>query len=463
MFESNEYVHRRSQLKQTLAGGLVLIIGTGNIPLSSPYNSYPFRQDSTFAYFFGLQRPALAALIDLDDGSEVLFGNEQSAEDMIWHGPHSHSLSAEAAAAGIAQVEPYMQLQQSIAAAQQQQRMVHYVPPYRAETTAELARLLNLSPDQVKAGASRALIEAIVHLREIKSPAEIAELERAQVVAREMHIAAMRFAKPDVYEYEVVAEMERVLRRHNTYAPYIPIFSRHGEILHNHTYDNLLHQGDLVVNDSGAASPHHYVADITRTIPVGGRFSARQRAVYEVVLHAQQQCITAIRPGVTYAEVHRSSAVHMVRGLSKLGLFRGDAEAIVDCGAYALCYPHGLGHQLGLDVHDMESYGEDLVGYDAGHRRSTLFGLRNLRLAKPLRAGMVITVEPGIYFIPQLIANWENQGLHRDYIDYACFNEYRDFGGIRIEDDVLVTDAGSRILGEPIPKTCEEIEALMTF
>jgi len=463
MFDTNEYAQRRSQLKQALSGGLVLLIGAGNIPMSSPYNSYPFRQDSTFTYFFGLQRPALAALIDLDDGSEVLFGNEQSDEDMIWHGPHVHSLRDEAAAVGIVRVRPYAELQHSIAAAQQQQRVVHYVPPYRAETSVELTKLLNLAPEQVKPGASRALIEAIVHLREIKSQAEIEELEKAQVVTREMHIAAMRFAKPDVYEYEVVAEMERVLRRHNTYAPYIPIFSRHGEILHNHTYDNLLRQGDLIVNDSGAASPCHYAGDITRTIPVGGRFSARQRAVYEVVLHAQQECIVAIRPGVAYAEVHRSSALHMVRGLSKLGLFRGDAEAIVDSGAYALCYPHGLGHQLGLDVHDMESYGEDLVGYDASHHRSSLFGLRNLRLAKPLRAGMVITVEPGIYFIPQLIANWQGQGLHSDYIDYACFNEYHDFGGIRIEDDVLVTDAGSRILGEPIPKTCEEIESFMSI
>ena len=253
-----------------------------------------------------------------------------------------------------------------------------------------------------------------------------------------------------------------MLRLRNTYPPYIPIFSKRGEILHNHTYDNRLQQGDLIVNDSGAASPLDYVSDITRTIPVGGRFSQRQREVYEIVLDAQQRCIAAIRPGLAFADLHRNAAVQMIRGLCGLGLFRGDPDAIVDSGAYALCFPHGLGHQLGLDVHDMESYGEDLVGYDGAHRRSALFGMRSLRLAKPLRAGMVVTVEPGLYFIPLLIARWESQGLHREYIDYARFAAYLDFGGIRIEDNVLVTETGSRILGPTIPKTCAEVEEIMS-
>ena len=461
MFTRNEYQRRRQQLQQSLPSGLVLLTGADAIPLSSPRDAYPFRQDSTFAYFLGLQRPALTAIIDLDDGSEVLFGDEQSDSDIIWHGPHPMSLREEAAEAGIETVLPSADLQQLLARAQQQNRTIYYVPPYRAETVVVLGDLLQKPAKQIRDGASQALIAAIVLLREVKSGEEIVEMEKAQAVARLMHIAAMRHAKPDVYEYEVVAEMERVLRRHNTYAPYIPIFSRHGEILHNHSYDNRLRKGDLIVNDSGAASPFHYVADITRTIPVGGRFSDLQRDVYEVVLRAQQQCIATLRAGMAYADVHRAVAIDLVRGLTALGFFRGDPEAIVDSGAYALCYPHGLGHQLGLDVHDMESYGEDLVGYDARHRRSDLFGLRNLRLAKPLRAGMVITVEPGIYFIPQLIQRWKNQGLHREYINYERFNDYLDFGGIRIEDNVLITDSGARILGEVIPKTCGEIEEIM--
>lgn len=461
MFSCDEYQGRRRQLKQSMSSGLVLLLGADAIPLTSPRDAYPFRQDSTFAYFLGLQRPALAAIIDLDDGRELLFGDEQSDSDIIWHGPHPTSLREEAAQAGINTVLPFADLQQLLVRAQQQKRAIHYVPPYRAETVAMLEDLLQTSAQQLKDGASHELIAAIVRLREVKSSEEILEMEKAQAVARLMHIAAMRHAKPEVYEYEVVAEMERVLRSHNTYAPYIPIFSRHGEILHNHSYDNRLRKGDLIVNDSGAASPRHYVADITRTIPVGGRFSDRQRAVYEVVLHAQQQCIATLRAGMAYADVHRAVAIDLVRGLSALGLFRGAPEAIVDSGAYALCYPHGLGHQLGLDVHDMESYGEDLVGYDDRHRRSSLFGLRNLRLAKPLRAGMVVTVEPGVYFIPQLIQRWEKQSLHKEYVDYARFNEYLDFGGIRIEDNVLISDDGARILGATIPKTCADIEAVM--
>jgi Xaa-Pro aminopeptidase len=463
MFDRTEYAERRRRLKNSMSSGLLLFIGASGLPISSPYNSYPFRQDATFAYFFSLQRSALAVVLDLDAGTEVLFGDEQSSEDMIWHGPHAASLADQAAGAGIAQVQPYAALQQVVAAAQQQQRTIRYLPLYRAETAAILSHLLQLTPRQVNAGASTDMVRAIVNLREIKSPAEIGELEQALGVAREMHVTAMRHVRPDAYEYEVVAEMERVLRRHNTYAPYTPIFSRRGEILHNHSYDNRLRTGDLVVNDAGAASRLDYVSDITRTIPVGGHFSPRQRAVYEVVLEAQLQSIAAMRPGVAFADLHRSAAVHMVRGLCGLGLFRGDPEAIVDAGAYALCFPHGLGHQLGLDVHDMESYGEDLVGYDTAHRRSPLFGMRNLRMAKPLRAGMVVTVEPGLYFIPLLIKRWESQGLHRAHIDYERFNTYLDFGGVRIEDNVLVTPDGSKVLGPGIPKTCNEIEEIMSL
>jgi Xaa-Pro aminopeptidase/Xaa-Pro dipeptidase len=461
MFERTEYTERRRRLTDGMSSGLLLFIGAGGVPISSPYNSYPFRQDATFAYFFGLQRSTLAAVLDLDAGTATLYGDEQSDEDMIWHGPQAATLAEQAAAAGLTRVRPRAELQQILAAASKRQCPIHYPPPYRAETVLMLADLLQLTAGQAAAGASVALVDAIVRLREIKSAAEIEELEQALGVAREMHLVAMRHARAGNYEYAVVAEMERVLRRHDTHPPYTPIFTRRGEILHNHAYGNRLQPGDLIVNDAGAASPLGYASDITRTIPVGGRFSRRQREVYEIVLNAQQQCIAAIRPGLAYADLHRRTALQMVRGLCGLGLFRGDPEGVVDSGAYALCFPHGLGHQLGLDVHDMESYGEDLVGYDAAYRRSALFGLCNLRLAKPLRAGMVVTVEPGLYFIPLLIQRWESQGLYPEYIDYARFNTYLDFGGIRIEDDVLVTATGSRVLGPPIPKTCAEIEEIM--
>lgn len=466
MFDSSEYTCRRRQLKAAMASGttkpgLILFPGAASVPISSPHNGYPFRQDATFSYFFGLCRPALAAVIDLDDGKAILFGDEQSDADMIWHGVAPISLTQEAAAAGIETVQPAAALQALVSKAIGQQRTIHYLPPYRAESTAALSVLLQQDLPAIAAGASLSLIQAIVAQREIKSAAEIADLRQAMEIAREMHLAAFQHARDGVHEYEVVAEMERVLRRRDSYAPYTPIFSRRGEILHNHDYGNRLATGDLVVNDSGAASRHGYVSDITRTIPVGGRFSPRQEGIYNLVLEAQLACIAAIAPGVAYRDLHRLTALHMVRGLCALGLFRDDPEAVVDSGAYALCFPHGLGHQLGLDVHDMESYGEDLVGYDTAHRRSTLFGLRSLRLAKPLRAGMVVTVEPGLYFIAQLIRQWQAENRHAGLIDYAAFNDYAGFGGIRIEDNVLVTDTGADVLSRNIPKFCSDIQEIM--
>lgn len=466
MFDSNEYTGRRQQLKAAMASnaakpGLILFPGAVSVTISSPHNGYPFRQDASFAYFFALSRPGLAAVIDLEDGKAILFGDEQSDADMIWHGVAPISLAQEAAAAGIDTVQPAAALQAFLSTAIQQQRAIHYLPPYRAESTAALSHLLQRDWSAVGAGTSLTLIQAVVAQREIKSVAEITDMRQAMAIAHDMHLAAFRHARDGVHEYEVVAEMECVLRRHDSYAPYTPIFSRHGEILHNHAYGNRLATGDLVVNDSGAASKHDYVSDITRTIPVGGRFSARQDTIYNLVLDAQLAAIAAIAPGVAYRDLHRLTALHMVRGLCALGLFRGNPEDVVDSGAYALCFPHGLGHQLGLDVHDMESYGEDLVGYDAAHRRSALFGLRSLRLAKPLRAGMVVTVEPGLYFIGQLIQQWQAENRHARLIDYAAFNAYADFGGIRIEDNVLVTDAGADVLSRNIPKTCSEIQEIM--
>ena len=301
----------------------------------------------------------------------------------------------------------------------------------------------------------------MIALREIKSDVEIAEIESALAVTRDMHVAAMKQVRPGTFEYQAVAAMEGIMRSHDLQNAYPMIFSRSGEILHNRDHKNRLQQGDLVVNDSGSSSALGYASDITRTFPVGGRFSERQRALYEIVLAAQQLAIDAMRPGVHYLDVHKLAATHMAAALSELGFFRGTPQQIVESGAYAICFPHGLGHQLGLDVHDMEGLGETRVGYDASVSRSDLFGLRNLRLAKPLRAGMVVTVEPGLYFIPVLIRRWQAEGRHSELINYEKFIEYIDFGGIRIEDDVLVTATGARVLGPAIPKSCADIEALM--
>ncbi|SFB06144.1 Xaa-Pro aminopeptidase [Collimonas sp. OK607] len=459
-FNAAVYAQRRRQLKQQFSSGLLLLPGNTDVSMNYLHNHYWFRQDSSFSYFFGLNQPDLAALIDIDADSEILFGDDPGLDDVIWVGPQT-SFAQRAESVDIATVQPYKHLAEVVAQARGQGRTIHYLPPYRGETILELANLLDCTPEQCKAGASESLMAAVIALREIKGEEEIAEIESALSVTRDMHIAAMQQAKADTYEYQVVAAMEGIMRSHDLQNAYPMIFSRSGEILHNRDHKNLLQAGDLVVNDSGASSALGYASDITRTFPVGGRFSERQRSLYEIVLAAQQLAIGAMRPGVSYLEVHKLAAGHMVAAMVKLGFFNGSPEQVVESGAYAICFPHGLGHQMGLDVHDMEGLGETRVGYDASVSRSELFGLRNLRLAKPLRAGMVVTVEPGMYFIPALIQRWQAEARHSNLINYEKFVEHMDFGGIRIEDDVLVTSSGARVLGPAIPKTCAEIEALM--
>ncbi|MGL6071917.1 M24B family metallopeptidase, partial [Craterilacuibacter sp.] len=340
-------------------------------------------------------------------------------------------------------------------------RPVHYLQPYRGETVLELARLLACSSDAIKPGFSEALTHAVVALREIKQDVEIAEMEAALAVTRDMHIAAMRAARPGTFEYQAVGVMEGIMRGRDLHLAYPSIFSRRGEVLHNEYHKGLLQAGDLALNDTGCTSAGGYASDITRTIPVGGRFSDSQRAIYDIVLEMQESVIAALRPGVRYLDMHKLAARVMVEKMTALGFFHGDAGQIVESGAYAIAFPHGLGHQIGLDVHDMEALGEDLVGYGEGVARSELFGMGYLRLGKSLQAGMVITVEPGIYFIPALVEAWQAEGRHAGMIDYARFLEYRDFGGIRLEDNVLITETGSRVLGEHIPKTADEVEAVM--
>ena len=471
MFESTQYAKRRQKLRQQFSSGLLLLPGNTNASMNYPHNHYAFRQDSSFSYFFGLNQPDLVGVIDIDAGVDFLFGDDPDIEEVVWTGQQP-SMIALAAMVGIIAtdvnkaVKPIDTLHAVIAEARSKGRTIHYLPPYRGESTLMMSRLLEATPDQIYAGVSPSLIAAIIGLREIKEEEEITEMERALVITKEMHVAAMQQSKPGIFEYQVVGTIEGIMRGYDLHGAYPIIFTRHGEILHSRDHAQKLAAGDLVVNDSGVSSALGYASDITRTIPVGGKFSPRQRAVYEIVLAAQESAIKAIRPGVPYLALHKLAAMEMVTGLSTLGFFKGDPQQIVDSGAYAICFPHGLGHQIGLDVHDMEGLGETAVGYDASVIRSDLFGMRNLRMAKSLIAGMVVTVEPGIYFIPELIKQWKAEGIagrHADLINYDRFVEYMDFGGIRIEDNVLVTPTGSRVLGPAIPKTCEEVEAIMAM
>ena len=460
MFSAATYQQRRSALQQSMPDSLLLFVGNVDSPMNYHDNIFPFVQDSSFRYFFGQNQPGMAALIDTAAGTTTLFGNEPAVADIVWTGPLP-TLAERAASAGISHSQPYAALEQALADAHAAGRAVHYLAPYRGETKLELGRLLNVHPAEVAAGFSPALTRAVVALREIKSVEEVAEMEAALAVTGAMHVAAMQASRPGVVEHQVVGIMEGIMRRHDWQLAYPSIFSRRGEVLHNHAHDNVLQKGDLVLNDTGCTSGGGYASDITRTFPVGGRFNQQQRELYNIVLDMQLQAIAAIKPSVRYLDVHKLAAQVMVQGMSELGFFHGPVEEIVESGAYAIAFPHGLGHQIGMDVHDMEGLGEDLVGYDDSVQRSGLFGMGYLRLGKALKAGMVLTVEPGIYFIPALISAWQAEGRHSQYINYERFADMNGFGGIRIEDNVLVTETGSRVLGEPIPKTVEELETIM--
>lgn len=460
MFSKDIYIQRRKAIRERMGAGLVLLPSHFESPINFAHNVYPFRQDGSFAYCFGVMRPGIVAVIDLDSGTETMFGDEISLDGSIWVG-NRVSLAQECETVGCSVVRPMSALQTVVSQAVELGRAVHFLPPYRAETTLLLSRLLESTPVQVAANASVALIQTMVALREIKDDGEIEEIESALVIADEMHLAAMRATRPGVVEREVVAAMRSVLGRHGLQEAYQPVFTRHGEVLHNMEYNSRLEPGNLVVNDAGASSTLGYASDVTRTLPVGGKFLPQQRELYELLVRVQEQAIASMRPGERFFDVHCNAALQMVAGMTDLGFFKGEARQVVESGAYALCFPHGLGHQLGLDVHDMESLGEDYVGYDQEVSRSGLFGLCNLRMGKRLKPGMVLTVEPGIYFIPNLIKQWQAEKRHADFICYERFNAYAGFGGMRVEDVVAIGEISARVLGPGIPKLADEVEAAM--
>ncbi len=429
-------------------------------PMNYAANQHGYVQDSCFGYYFGIPQPFLAGVVDFDSGDAIIFGDEPTLDDLIWLGSAT-PLAEWAARSGVKSVLGYGDLPEWLKK-NRRGRAVHYTPPFRGTTAIELSEWLGIPVSDVAQHASAALVRAIIAQREIKSAEEIAEMEFALFVTARMHAAAMRLSRPGAMEHEISGAMEGIVRAADLSLAYPVIFSARGEILHNTNHDRGLAAGDLVVNDSAAASRLGYASDITRTLPIGGRFDAKQRLFYELVLAAQKAAIDACRAGTSYLTVHRLAARVMIEGLIAEGLFRGDPDTIVESGAYALCFPHGVGHQIGLDVHDMEGLGEDMVGYDDTVRRSALFGLQNLRMAKPLKPGMVVTVEPGLYFIPMLIERWQSEGRHKEFIDYERVRSFLGVHGIRIEDDVLVTGAAPRVLGPGIPKEMGEIEAALS-
>jgi len=429
--------------------------------MNYPANAYPFRQDSSFLYYFGLDLPGLAAAVDIEGETEVLLGNDVSLEDIIWTGPLP-SVRELGQRAGVKRAAPLAQLSEIVAEARRKKRPVHYLPPYRMEQALRLADLLSCPVSMVKSRASKQLIQTVVAQRSIKSPEEIQEIESALRITYRMYIAAMKMTRPGIYEREIVGAIEGLALASGCMTAFPTILTMNGHIFHHHGHEHRLKKGRLLVIDSGAASPSGYASDITRTIPVSGRFSVQQKEIYEIVLAAQLKAISMAGPGIKYRDVHLAAARVIAAGLKDLGLMKGDTEEAVSLGAHALFFPHGLGHMLGLDVHDMESLGENFVGYDETTRRSDQFGLAYLRLARRLEPGFVLTCEPGIYFIPALIDQWKKDRRFVDFINYDRVESYRNFTGIRIEDDLLITKEGNRVLGRPIPKRIHEVQKAMS-
>ena len=460
MFSEGVYRERRNGLRRRMQRGLVLLLGNQESPINYCDNLYPFRQDSSFLYYLGISHPGIAALIDLEASQDVLYGKELSMEETVWIGLQP-SLEEMGARAGVQKVAEIAALPTALERARRSGRPIHFLPPYRTAGMLKLHQLLCIPLPDVKKQASRALIEAVVAQRSLKSAGEVQQIETALATTRRMHIKAMQLTQPGLYELDIVSAMTSAAYScSGARMAYEPVFTMRGDILHNHFQGNRMRTGDLVLNDAGAESPLHYAGDITRVIPVGGRFSEPQKAVYNLVLSTQARAIAAVKPGERFRDVHLAACLYLARGLKDLGLMKGDVEAAVRQGAHALFFPHGLGHMLGLDVHDMESLGEDVVGYGPDMERSTQFGLHNLRLARTLAPGFVLTVEPGVYFIPQLIDRWRREGRFKNFINWPEVEKYKGFGGVRIEDDVLVTGDGCRILGETIPKDAAEVEAL---
>ncbi len=462
MFAASVYEARRSALMRAVGSGLILLPGNGLVGMNYRANAYPFRQDGSFLYFAGLDGPDLLLTLDCDTGQACLHGPELGLEHAIWSGP-SPSLEDFAGRAGLDRVGTVSDAQALCHGAQALGRAIHYLPTYQGDQTLRLARLLSQSPEGIEAGVSQTLIAAVVALRAFKSAEEVAEIRAAIDVSAEAYRLLMCACRPGVSELELYGRMQGLVLSQGGCEAFPTILTRRGEVLHNHVHDQVLTEGDLLLVDSGVRSGLGYVSDITRTLPVGGRFSTRQRDVYDVVLAAQAAGVACMIPGAPFRECHLAAARAIVGGLRELGLMRGDADEAVAAGAHALFFPHGLGHMLGLDVHDMESLGEDHVGYDREFRRSGQFGLSGLRMARRLEPGFVITVEPGIYFIPPLVAQWKEQRLHEAFVTYSAVDDWLDFGGIRIEDDVLVTDFGVQVLSAAIPKSPDKICARMEW
>lgn len=459
LFPKEIYINRRKRLTENVGSGLILLLGNEDSPMNYADNCYSFRQDSTFLYYFGLDIPMLAAIIDIDNANEILFGNDVNMDDIIWTGTLP-SIAELAATVGISKTQPYNSIETIIQNAKAKHQPVHILPPYRAENKIKLAQWLQVGLNELQQSVSLTLIRNVIAQRECKEACEVEQLGEAVSISAGMHLAAMQFARPGMMEYEVAAKVEEIALAGNGRLSYPIILTVKGQTLHNHYHGNKLNEGDMVLVDAGAENVMHYAGDLTRTFPAGKAFSARQKDMYNIVLNSLNHATTLLKPDIQFKEIHRQASIKLLEGLKEMNLVKGNAEDAVNEGVHTLFFQCGVGHMMGLDVHDMEDLGEQYVGYTDTLKKSAAFGWKSLRLAKELKPGFVLTVEPGLYLIPELIDRWKAENKLSDFINYNVVEQYKDFTGIRIEDNYLITGEGSRKLGKHLIKNADEIEAI---
>ena len=464
MFSKETYVNRRAELKKLVKSGIIILFGNNESPANFPANGYyPFRQDSSFLYYFGPKRDGLVGVIDIDNDKELLIGNDIDIDDIVWYGSVD-SVHDMAERTGVKESAPMKQLQVICDNALKEKRTIHFLPPYRHDTMIQIFDLLGIHPSKQREDASVELIKAVVKMRSTKEQQEIEEIERACAIGYKMHTTAMRVTKPGVTEKYVGGQVNGIANSYGAMVSFPTIFSQHGEIMHGNPSMAVLESGRLALCDCGGETMEHYCSDNTRTFPVNGKFTQRQLEIYSIVEDCHDLALKISKPGVKYFDVHMDVCRLMTDRLKELGLMMGDTEEAVRAGAHAMFLPHGLGHMMGMDVHDMEGLGQTYVGFDDETRPNLeQFGTNCLRMGRRLEEGFVVTDEPGIYFIPALIDEWRAKGLHKDFINYEKLETYKDFGGIRIEDDILITSDGCRFLGEErIPYHPKDVEEFMS-
>jgi Xaa-Pro aminopeptidase len=458
MFKDLIYLKRRNQLRKDVGQGIILLLGNDESPMNYADNPYYFRQDSSFLYFFGMNRPGLYAMLDTEEGNDAVYGDDFTVEDFVWRGKQP-TIAEDASLAGIKKTYNLKALQEHVDKALQAGRKIHFLPPYRKDHIFKLHYLLGMNLNLITESPSIPLINAVVKQRSIKSPEEIFEIEKAVNTSVDMHVRAIKMVHPGMKEADVAAEMEKMASSSDGHISFPVIATVNGQFLHNHFHGNTIKSGDLFLLDCGAETALGYAGDLSSTFPVDHTFSNRQREIYQIAIEAHNAAAEALKPGTRFADIHKLACLSIAKGMKNIGFMKGDSEEAVQAGAHALFFPCGTGHMMGLDVHDMENLGEVYVGYE-GQPKSTQFGLKSLRLGRVLQPGFVLTVEPGIYFIPELIDQWKYEGKFKEFLNYEKIETYKDFGGIRNEEDYLITPEGSKLLGKSKPITLTDIEHL---